>query len=73
MHERIINLTPHGAIRRHVEAAEDWEWHSVATILYAWTDRFNDRFFARQMPEALLSFARIDIRVLAAYTLKRNL
>ena len=39
--------TPHGAIRCHVEAAEDWPWHEIATQLYVWTDRFNDRFFGR--------------------------
>jgi hypothetical protein len=30
---------PHEAIRRHVEGAQDWEWHDVATNLYQWTDR----------------------------------
>ncbi len=65
-------MNPHEVIRRHVETAEDWEWREIAVTLYQWTDRFNDRFFARQMPEAVLSFERMDIRILAAYTLKRN-
>jgi len=72
MPERLSYVTPHEAIRRHVEAAADWEWHAVATVLYQWIERFNDRFFDRQMPEALLSFARLDLRILAGYTLKRN-
>jgi len=44
----------------------------MATTLYLWTDRFNERFFGHQMPAALLSFERLDVRILAAYTLKRN-
>lgn len=74
MQERENNkpLAPHEAIRRHVEAARDWEWHEIATDLYRWVDRFNDRFFGREMPNALLSFERMDIRVLASYTLNRN-
>ena len=72
MSERFTNPTPHEAIRHHVETAQDWEWRSIATTLYQWTDRLNDRFFERQMPGALLSFERMDVRVLAAYTLKRN-
>ena len=63
---------PHEAIRRHVEGAQDWEWHDIATSLYQWTDRFNDRFFDRGMPDVLLSFERMDIRILATYTLNRN-
>jgi hypothetical protein len=61
-----------GAIRRHVASADDWEWQEIAGQLYVWIDRFNDRFFGREMPEAVLSFERIDYRVLAAYTLRRN-
>ena len=67
-----MQLTPQEAIRRHVEAAQDWEWHEMAMTLYQWTDRLNDRFFGRHIPDALLSFERMDVRVLAAYTLKRN-
>jgi hypothetical protein len=55
-----------------VEVADDWEWQEIAGQLYVWIDRFNDRFFGREMPEAVLSFERIDYRVLAAYTLRRN-
>ena len=44
----------------------------MATTLYQWTDRFNDRFFERRMPEALLGFRCLDVRILAAYTLRRN-
>ena len=72
MRERGERPTPHEVIRRHVEAAEDWEWHEIATDLYVWTDRFNDRFFAREMPDAVLSFESMDHRILAAYTLRRN-
>jgi hypothetical protein len=72
MPERYTGATPHEAIRHHVETAQDWEWHSMATTLYQWTDRFSDRFFERKMPEALLSFERMDVRILAAYTLQRN-
>jgi hypothetical protein len=72
MPERYTGATPHEVIRQHVETAQDWEWHTMATALYQWTDRFNDRFFALKMPEALLSFERLDVRILAAYTLKRN-
>ena len=72
MTERYTGSTPHEAIRHHVETARDWEWCAIATALYQWTDRFNDRFFDRQMPDALLSFERMDVRILAAYTLKRN-
>ena len=60
------------AYLHHVEDAADWEWHEMARQLYAWTDRFNDRFFGQQMPGSLLSFARLDYRILAAYTLRRN-
>jgi len=72
MSERYTGATPHEAIRRHVEKAKDWEWRPMATALYQWTDRFNDRFFEHQMPSALLSFERLDVRILAAYTLERN-
>lgn len=72
MRERSPLPTPQEAIRRHVEGADDWEWHEIASQLYVWTDRFNDRFWQRQMPEAVLSFERMDHRVLAAYTLRRN-
>ena len=72
MRERAPGPTPHEVIRRHVEAAEDWEWHEVASDLYVWTDRFNDRFFERAMPDAVLSFVSMDHRILAAYTLRRN-
>jgi hypothetical protein len=64
--------TPQEVIRRHVETAADWEWREMAAELYTWTDRFNDRFFTRRMPDALLSFQRLDYRILAAYTLRRN-
>ena len=72
MKENLTGPMPHEAIRRHVETAQDWEWRNIASSLYQWTDRLNDRFFERQMPEALLSFERMDVRVLAAYTLDRN-
>jgi len=72
MNERFVTSSPHEAIRQHIESAQDWEWRAIATTLYQWTDRFNDRFFDRQMPGALLSFERMDGRILAAYTLKRN-
>ena len=72
MKENMTGLMPHEAIRRHVETARDWEWRDIASALYQWTDRLNDRFFERQMPDALLSFERMDVRVLAAYTLDRN-
>ena len=74
MHERLTttSMSPQDAIRRHVETAVDWEWHAVATTLYAWAERFNAAFFASQMPDALLSFERMDVRILAAYTLQRN-
>lgn len=72
MKERNPGPTPQEAIRHHVEGAEDWEWHEIASQLYVWTDRFNDRFHNRQMPEAVLSFERMDHRILAAYTLRRN-
>jgi hypothetical protein len=72
MKERYIEATPQAAIRRHIEAAEDWEWHAIASTLYVWTDRLNDRFFEREMPDAVLGFERMDHRILAGYTLKRN-
>jgi hypothetical protein len=72
MKERSPGPTPHEAIRRHVEAAIDWEWHEIASQLYVWTDRFNDRFFEHGMPETVLSFESMDHRILAAYTLRRN-
>ena len=72
MKERLAQSSPHEAIRRHVEAAQDWEWHGIATELYRWSDRFSDRFFNREMPDIVLSFERLDVRILAGYTLKRN-
>ena len=72
MKERMSGPTPQETIRRHVEAAEDWPWHEIAGQLYAWIDRFNDRFFGREMPDAVLSFESMDHRILAAYTLRRN-
>lgn len=72
MKERNIESPPQVAIRHHIEAAEDWEWHEIASSLYIWTDRLNDRFFGREMPDAVLSFERIDHRILAAFTLRRN-
>ncbi|MGI6379312.1 MAG: SprT-like domain-containing protein [Anaerolineae bacterium] len=72
MRERFTHATPHEAIRQHIEGARDWEWRGVATTLYQWTDRFNDRFFVGGMPDALLGFERMDHRILAAYTLNRN-
>jgi hypothetical protein len=72
MKEQPSGLSPQEAIRRHVEVADDWEWQEIASQLYIWTDRFNDRFFQREMPTSVLSFERMDYRVLAAYTLRRN-
>ena len=72
MKERGERPSPHEAIRRHIEAAEDWEWHTTATTLYQWADRFNDRFFSRRMPETVLGFEKLNVRTLAANTLKRN-
>ena len=72
MKERGERPTPHEAIRRHVEGAEDWEWRETATVLYQWSDRFNDRFFGQHMPDMVLGFQPIDHRILAAYTLRRN-
>jgi hypothetical protein len=72
MPERLSGPTPQEVIRRHVEGADDWEWQEIASQLYVWTDRINDRFFERVMPDAVLSFERMDYRVLAAYTLRRN-
>ena len=72
MPERFNSPTPQEVIRRHVEAADDWEWQEIASQLYVWTDRINDRFFDRVMPNAVLSFESMDHRILAAYTLRRN-
>ena len=72
MKERHAQTSPQEAIRRHVEAARDWEWQKIATELYRWSDRFSDRFFDREMPAIVLSFQRLDVRILAGYTLKRN-
>jgi hypothetical protein len=72
MKEHSVSITPQEAIRQHVETANDWEWRAIASTLYQWTDRFNDRFFGQDMPDALLGFERMDVRILAAYTLKRN-
>ena len=72
MKERYLASSPHEAIRAHIEGAQDWEWRPIATTLYQWTDRFSDRFFERQMPDTVLGFERLDVRILAAYTLKRN-
>jgi hypothetical protein len=72
MKEHSAEATPHEAIRQHIEGAQDWEWRHIATTLYQWTDRLNDRFFTQKIPAALLSFERMDHRVLAAYTLNRN-
>ena len=72
MQERYTDTPPQVAIRRHIEAALDWEWREIASTLYVWTDRLNDRFFAREMPDAVLSFERMDHRILAGYTLRRN-
>ena len=72
MKERHAQTSPQEAIRYHVEAAQDWEWHGIATELYRWSDRFSDRFFDREMPDIVLSFARLNVRILAGYTLKRN-
>ena len=72
MKERYPAASPHEAIRQHIESAQDWEWRPIATTLYQWTDRFSDRFFERQMPDTVLGFERLDVRILAAYTLKRN-
>ena len=63
---------PQEVIRRHVETALDWEWRETAVMLYQWAERFNTCFFGSEMPDALLSFERMDHRILAAYTLKRN-
>jgi len=70
--QRTNQLTPQEMIRRHVEGAQDWEWREIATTLYQWTDRFQDRFFEHKIPKALLSFEHLDFRILAAYTLRRN-
>ena len=72
MRERGERPTPHEAIRRHVEGAEDWEWRDTATVIYQWADRFNDRFFGQRMPDMVLGFERMDHRILASYTLRRN-
>lgn len=72
MKEQYPVTSPHEAIRKHIEGAQDWEWRPIATTLYQWTDRFSDRFFERQMPDTVLGFERMDVRILAAYTLKRN-
>ena len=72
MKERYLASSPHEAIRQHIESAQDWEWRPIASTLYQWTDRFSDRFFERQMPDTVLGFERLDVRILAAYTLKRN-
>lgn len=72
MLERQPGPSPHEAIRRHVERAEDWEWHEIASDLYVWTDRLNTHFLNERMPNAVLSLDRMDHRVLAADSLRRN-
>jgi hypothetical protein len=72
MPERMYGPTPQGVIRRHVEGADDWEWQEIISQLYVWTERINDRFFEREMPDAVPSFERVEHRILAACTLRRN-
>jgi hypothetical protein len=64
--------SPQIAVRRHAEAATDWAWHALAVTLYAWLDRFNDRFFERRLPQALLSFVTLEEGIVAAYTVGHN-
>ena len=67
------------AVRKNAESAHDWEWQAMAQTLYTWTDRFKSRFLdpvaridRERMPDAVISFERMDVRVLACYTLHRN-
>lgn len=67
-------------IRRHVETeAKDWALHDVARTLYHWTDIFTERFLRpieipgqAPMPATVLSFEKVDHRILAYYRLGRN-
>ena len=54
-------------------AVSDWQWKEHALTLYQWAMTFNARFFADvAMPEPVIAFDKLNVKTLAAYTLKRN-
>jgi hypothetical protein len=54
-------------------AVSDWQWKEHALLMYQWAITFNTRFFTDAvMPEPVIAFDRLNIKTLAAYTLKRN-
>ena len=67
------------AVRKNAEQAHDWQWQEMAKTLYTWTDRFKSRFLdpiarlgQEKMPDAIISFAPMNHKILACYTLHRN-
>ena len=70
---------PQPVIRQHAEEASDWAYREQAAFLYRWAVVFKDRLLdpvlltdRRRMPDPVISFERMNVKVLAAYTLIRN-
>lgn len=66
-------------LRRHVEGATDWEYQESAAYLYRWAVLFKERLLdpvlltdRGRMPDPVISFDKMRIEALAAYTLVRN-
>jgi len=79
-----VLVTPHDdqakeAVRRNAEAAIDWEYHARYVFLMRWAVRFNQELLdpialpdRRPMPSPVISFEKVDHRILAFYRLHRN-
>ena len=70
---------PQPVIRQHAEEASDWAYREQAAFLYRWAVVFKDRLLdpvlltdRRRMPDPVISFEKMNVKVLAAYTLVRN-
>lgn len=70
---------PQPVVREHAETARDWEYHDQAAFLYRWAVEFKDRLLdpvlhtdRGRMPDPVISFDKMNVKVLAAYTLARN-
>ena len=68
-----------GQIRQNAEQAGYWEYRDQAAFLYRWAVLFKDRLLdpvlltdRGRMPDPVISFDRINIKVLAGYRLMPN-
>jgi hypothetical protein len=68
MDDEITNI----AVKENGIRATDWGYRDLSELLYAWFNRFNERFFENLLKTPVISFERTRINTLGHFVIDRN-